>query len=182
MTPITDVRKDGYYGVSFSPLAKYYLLNYAGPLVPHQSIFSTTDPTFNISIEDNAPLKGILDQFDLPTYKYGKINGTNMNYREIRPPNFDGSGKVKYPVLFRCYGGPGSQTVEMKFALDWHEWIVSQPRLEYLVVEVDGRGTGFMGRKFQVGIRGQLGVQESFDQAAAAEYPSSSNTHFLSLY
>jgi hypothetical protein len=35
---------------------------------------------------------------------------------------------------------------------------------------VDGRGTGFMGRKSRVGIRGRLGELESYDQAAAAEY------------
>ena len=48
--------------------------------------------------------------------------------------------------------------------------VASEPRLEYLVVEVDGRGTGFMGRKSRVGVREQLGVLESRDQAAAAAY------------
>ena len=46
--------------------------------------------------------------------------------------------------------------------------MVSEPRLEYLVVEVDGRGTGFTGRKSRVGVRTQLGTLESRDQAAAA--------------
>jgi len=60
--------------------------------------------------------------------------------------------------------------VQKKFSIDWHAWLASEPRLEYLVVEVDGRGTGFMGRKFRAGIRGNLGTLESYDQAAAARY------------
>jgi len=37
-------------------------------------------------------------------------------------------------------------------------------------VEVDGRGTGAMGREARAGIRGKLGMLESYDQAAAASY------------
>ena len=172
MTPLTDTNKEGYYTVSFSPLAQYYQLTYNGPEIPHQQVLSTTDPTFQILLEDNSHLNETLRKFDLPKYEYGtiKVDGYTLNYREIRPPNFDDSGKIKYPVLFHCYGGPVSQIVEKKFAIDWHRWIASEPKLEYLVVEVDGRGTGFMGRKSRVGIRGQLGVLESHDQAAAAEY------------
>jgi Prolyl oligopeptidase family len=60
--------------------------------------------------------------------------------------------------------------VDMVWRVDWHFWLASEPRLEYLVVEVDGRGTGYMGRGMRSGVRGQLGVLEAEDQAAAAEY------------
>jgi dipeptidyl aminopeptidase B len=172
--PLTDIENDGWYDVSFSPLAKYYQLSYGGPDIPYQSVLSTTDPDFELPLEDNAHLTEVLKKYDLPKYEYGtiKANGFTLNYREIRPPNFDDSGLTKYPVLFHCYGGPVSQTVEKKFALDWHRWLASEPRLEYLIVEVDGRGTGAMGRKSRVGVRGKLGMLESYDQAAAASYPS----------
>ena len=172
MTSLTDTDKDGFYEVSFSPLAQYYQLSYWGPEIPYQKVLSTTDPSFSILLEDNSYLNETLRKFDLPKYEYGTINvdGFTLNYREIRPPNFDDSGNIKYPVLFHCYGGPVSQTVDKKFLIDWHLWLASEPRLEYLVVEVDGRGTGFMGRKSRVGIREQLGVLESRDQAAAAAY------------
>jgi dipeptidyl aminopeptidase B len=172
LTPLTDPNKDGYYSVSFSPMAQYYELTYRGPEIPYQSVLSTYDPQFSIVLENNAHLNDTLLKFDLPQYKYGtiKVDGYTLNYRETRPPNFDDSGKTKYPVLFRCYGGPVSQTVAKMFLIDWHLWLTSEPRLEYLVVEVDGRGTGFMGRKSRAGIRGQLGTLESYDQAAAATY------------
>ena len=172
LTSLTDPNKDGYYSVSFSPRAQYYELTYQGPGIPYQSVLSTYDPQFSILLENNTYLYDTLHKFDLPQYKYGtiKVDGYTLNYREIRPPNFDDSGKTKYPVLFHCYGGPVSQTVEKKFEISWNLWLTSEPHLEYLVVEVDGRGTGFMGRGTRAGIRGQLGTLESYDQAAAATY------------
>jgi dipeptidyl aminopeptidase B len=178
MTALTNTDEDGFYEVSFSSLAQYYQLSYTGPEIPYQKVLSTTDPDFSILLEDNSYLVEKLRKFDLPKYKYGtiEVDGFTLNYKEIRPPNFDDSGNTKYPVLFHCYGGPGSQTVQKKFLIDWHRWLASEPRLEYLVVEVDGRGTGFMGRKSRVGVRKQLGVLESRDQAAAAAYLQSKST------
>ena len=172
MTSLTDPDKDGYYKTSFSPLARYYELSYLGPEIPYQKVLSTTDPTFSILLEDNAYLNETLRKFDLPQQEYGtiEVDGYTLNYREIRPPNFDDSGKTKYPVLFFCYGGPVSQYVDKQFNIDWHSWLASEPRLEYIVVTVDGRGTGFMGRKSRVGVREHLGVLESRDQAAAGAY------------
>src|SRR5208282_2652409 len=47
MTSLTDPNKEGFYTVSFSPLAQYYLLTYQGPDLPSQSVLSTiNDPTF----------------------------------------------------------------------------------------------------------------------------------------
>jgi dipeptidyl aminopeptidase len=173
MTALTDQNIDGYYSASFSPQAKYYQLTYSGPKVPHQQVLSTTDPNFHLPLESNTSLNETLRKLDLPKYVYGtiKTNGFTLNYREIRPPNFDDTGNTKYPVLFHCYGGPVSQTVHKRFSIDWHSWLASEPRLEYIIVEVDGRGTGFMGRKSRVGVRGKLGSLESQDQASAAMYP-----------
>lgn len=97
------------------------------------------------------------------------IDGLEMNTVELRPPSFDGSGKTKYPVLFRPYGGPISQTASHKFAVDWHTWLASDPTTEYIVVIVDGRGTGGMGRKLRVPVRNQLGKWEAHDQIEAAK-------------
>ena len=165
--------QQGYYTVSFSTRAQYYQLTYRGPGLPHQQVLSTTNSSFSLILEDNTRLNATLRKYDLPQLVYGTIksvDGYDLNYREIRPPNFDDSGKTKYPVLFFCYGGPVSQNVDKRFGVEWHFWLASEPRLEYLVVQVDGRGTGFMGRKMRAGVRGQLGILEAEDQAHAAAY------------
>jgi dipeptidyl aminopeptidase B len=171
MTALTDPSSQGYYSVSFSPRAKYYQLTNFGPSVPYDVVLSPSDPTFSLLLQSNQYLNETLQKFDLPSTVYGtiKVDNYTLNYREFRPPNFDGSGNTKYPVLFHCYGGPVSQTVAKVFDMDWHKWLSSDPELEYVIVEVDGRGTGFMGRKSRVGVHGQLGILEAYDQAAAAE-------------
>lgn len=172
MTPLTDVNSEGYYQISFSPMAQYYLITYRGPKLPHQQVLSIHDPTFRLPIQNSTRLNETLSRVDLPQIEYGTIDveGYTLNYKEIRPPNFDGSGSVKYPVLFAPYGGPMSQTVSKSFTVTWEVFLASEPRLEYITVVLDNRGTGFMGRKTRAGVRTQLGVLESYDQAAAAEY------------
>lgn len=73
----------------------------------------------------------------------------------------DDSGRTKYPVLFRVYGGPGSQMVDVRFAQDWHAYLVAE--LQYIVVVVDGRGTGFRGRALRNPVKNNLGRWETVD-------------------
>ena len=85
----------------------------------------------------------------------------------MRPPRMDDSGRTKYPVLFRVYGGPGSQMVDVRFQQDWHAYLVTE--LQYIVVVVDGRGTGFRGRSLRNPVKNNLGRWETTDQINAAK-------------
>jgi dipeptidyl aminopeptidase len=87
---------------------------------------------------------------------------------EIRPPSMDDSGRTKYAVLFRVYGGPDSQMVHTRWERDWHHYLACS--LKYIIVIVDGRGTGFKGRKLRNPIRGNLGQHEVLDQINAAKH------------
>lgn len=79
----------------------------------------------------------------------------------------DDSGRVKYPVLFRVYGGPFSQLVTTRWERDWHHYLACS--LKYVVVVVDGRGTGWKGRKLRNPVRNNLGFWETRDQINAAK-------------
>jgi dipeptidyl aminopeptidase len=70
-------------------------------------------------------------------------------------------------VLFYLYGGPGSQTVDRTFSVDFQSYLASS--LGYIVVTVDGRGTGFIGRKARCIVRGNLGYYEARDQIETAK-------------
>ncbi|MBN6743379.1 prolyl oligopeptidase family serine peptidase, partial [Acidithiobacillus sp. MC6.1] len=65
------------------------------------------------------------------------------------------------------YGGPGSQTVDKKFGVDFQAYIAAN--LGYIVVTVDGRGPGYIGRKARTIIRGDIGHYEAHDQIATAK-------------
>ncbi len=70
----------------------------------------------------------------------------------IRPRNF-APGRA-YPVIEHVYGGPGSQMVR-RSARNWllDQWIADHG---YIVVAVDGRGTGNRGRGWQRAVKNDL--------------------------
>lgn len=167
--PLTDISTDGYYSVSFSSGAGYALLNYDGPNIPWQKVVSTPSNAqkYENIVEENRGLADMAKKHELPIKIYSTVNidGYDLNVVERRPAHFN--EKKQYPVLFYLYGGPGSQTVTKGFTVDFQSYIASN--LEYIVVTVDGRGTGFIGRKARTIVRGNLGYYEAYDQIATAK-------------
>ena len=169
MTPITDTSAEGYYAMSFSHGSGYALMSYRGPGIPWQKVISTpSNPIkYEHTLENNADLAEKARKHELPLLVYGTINvdGVELNYVERRPPHFD--ERKTYPVIFQQYSGPGSQTVDKRFKVDFQSYLAAG--LGYVCVTVDGRGTGFIGRKNRVLVRGELGKWEAHDQIAAAK-------------
>jgi dipeptidyl aminopeptidase len=169
LTPMTDTKHEGYYGASFSSGANYALLSYDGPNIPWQKIISTpsNDKHYEDIIEKNEKLADMASKHELPIEIYSTvtIDGFELQVVERRPPHFN--SKKKYPVLFHLYGGPGSQTVKKAFGVDFQAYIASN--LGYIVVTVDGRGTGFIGREARSIIRGNIGYWEARDQIETAK-------------
>jgi dipeptidyl aminopeptidase len=167
--PITDTSKPGYYGVSFSTGGSFALVTYSGPGIPWQKLISTPSikEKYEKVLEENRGLEKMAREHELPIsiYQTVEVDGFTLNVVERRPPHFD--PKRKYPVLFHQYSGPGSQTVNKKFAVDFQSYVASS--LEYIVVTVDGRGTGFLGRKLRCITRGNIGYYEAHDQIAVAK-------------
>ncbi|KAI8070450.1 dipeptidyl peptidase IV N-terminal region-domain-containing protein [Gongronella butleri] len=168
LTCPSDANVYGYYRASFSPDSAYYALHYDGPDVPWTHVNKVGQANVSLALQTNDILRQKLTGVDLPVRRYITINsgGYELNVEEQLPPGFDAS--QKYPVLFRVYGGPGSQAVTREFSLDWHTFLSS--KLQYIVVTVDGRGTGARGRDFRIGVRRQLGKLEVLDQLNAARH------------
>ena len=168
LQPLSDTSKEGYYAVSFSVGAGYALLSYQGPGIPWQRVISTpsNQDHFEHHTEDNKDLARLAAAHELPieTYSTVNINGFDLQVVERRPPHFD--EHKKYPVLFHLYGGPGSQTVDKRFTVDFQAYVASN--LGYIVVTVDGRGTGYIGREARCVIRGHIGYYEALDQIETA--------------
>lgn len=169
LQPVTNDEREGYYGVKFSSGAGYALVNYDGPDVPWQKVISTpSNPDhYEDTIEENPGLVDMAKKHELPIEIYSTVNvdGYQLNVVERRPPHFN--EKKKYPVLFHLYGGPGSQTVSKNFNVDFQAFVAAN--LGYIVVTVDGRGTGYIGRKARTIIRGNIGYYEARDQIETAK-------------
>ena len=91
--------------------------------------------------------------------------GDVLNAWRILPKDFDES--KKYPVVMLQYSGPTSQRV----LNNWRKRFgYALADAGYLVVNVDGRGTGARGREWRNATYMQLGVKEAEDQISAAQY------------
>ncbi|SDR89042.1 dipeptidyl-peptidase-4 [Formosa sp. Hel1_31_208] len=121
------------------------------------------------SIKDNDKLSQKLSQYKTSQKEFSTItvNGNDLNMWTIKPANFDES--QRYPLFMFQYSGPGSQKVANSWNKDkdhWHQHLAQQG---YIVVCVDGRGTGFKGSDFKKITQNELGKYEIEDQITAAQ-------------
>ncbi|TQV93634.1 dipeptidyl-peptidase IV [Cordyceps javanica] len=177
-TPLVDDSRAAYYGASFSVGGGYYILSYQGPDILYQQLVSANSTTPLRTLESNEEYYNKTQQYKLPNTTWFELqhpDGFSLNVQQTLPAHFDPS--KKYPVLFKPYGGPNSQTVTKRYAgLDWAAYLGSDPELEYIVVVVDNRGTAGKGRTFRCAVVRQLGTLEAADQiwaarALAARFP-----------
>ena len=124
-------------------------------------------------LEDNQELEKAVGDYGLVSKEFFDLpigDGTKLNGYMLKPKDF--SESRKYPVLMFQYSGPGSQQVSNSFGgghFYWHQLLVQKG---YLVVVIDGRGTGGRGAEFKKQTYKQLGKLEVEDQIAAARFLS----------
>ena len=95
-------------------------------------------------------------------------NGDQMNAWMIKPKDF--SPNKKYPVLMFQYSGPGSQQVSNAWDGRNTIWFNLLAQKGYIVLCIDGRGTGYRGTKYKKATYKNLGKYEIEDQIAAAQW------------
>ncbi|KAI8919633.1 dipeptidyl peptidase IV N-terminal region-domain-containing protein [Entophlyctis helioformis] len=160
----------GFFDASFSPGCEYYLLGYFGPDVPYKALYKTSPSDWTTIVSSYDFHRKALSTILFPPIKYLTIPnaaGDEMNAKMTLPIDFDPSGKTKYPVLMQVYGGPNSQTVQMTYLVDFAHKMALRG---FVVVQVDGRGTGFKGRKYRAIVSKHLGLHEVQDQISAAKW------------
>jgi len=92
-------------------------------------------------------------------------HGYTLNGYIIKPVDFDPN--KQYPVIMEHYNGPGSQEVLNRWQMGWEQYFATQG---YIICNVDSRGTGYRGKAFESLTYLRLGVLETQDAVAAAEY------------
>lgn len=119
-------------------------------------------------IENNRKLKAEIAGFGFKDKQFIKVpaaDGQSLNGWMLKPMEFDSD--KKYPVVLVQYGGPDSQLAVDAYDFDW-EYSLAQEG--YVVLCVDGRGTGGRGAAFRKSTHTQLGLLESQDQIAVANW------------
>lgn len=91
--------------------------------------------------------------------------GEMMNAYILKPADFDAT--KRYPLLMTQYNGPDSQEVLNCWKMEGIYYLASQG---YVVAAADGRGSGNRSRQWANCVYRQLGVLETKDQLAAADW------------
>ena len=158
----------GSNSAEFSKTFKYFILSYSNITTPRSfSLFNDKGKQLRV-LEDNEYIKTILANYDIPKKEFFSFNtseGVQLYGYMVKPLNFDPA--KKYPVMMTQYSGPGSISVKDEWDLGWDQYLAS---IGYIVVCVDGRGTGGRGEAFRKITYGQLGYYESIDQIESAKY------------
>lgn len=163
--------QSGTNSATFSPDFKYFINNHSSSTkAPSYTLVDASTGKNVKEILNNAALEDKLKKFDLPKKEFTTFKnevGNELNGYMIKPKNFD--AKKKYPVLLYQYSGPGSQEV----ADSWNDsndyWHMMLAQKGYIVVCVDGRGTGFKGANFKKVTQKELGKFEVADQIFVAK-------------
>ncbi|WP_010415886.1 S9 family peptidase [Anaerophaga thermohalophila] len=135
--------------------------------VPQIAVYENDGDLVRV-VEDNSALKEKLSEYEIPQkefFTFETSEGVELNGYMIKPVGFDKS--MQYPVLMSQYSGPGSQEVLDRWQMNWEQYLASNG---YLIVCVDGRGTGARGEEFLKTTYLKLGRYESDDQIETARY------------
>ncbi len=159
---------EGWASAQFSPGAAYYVLNHSDASTPPvYTLFSQKGKQLRV-LDDNAPYASRYTAAPRKEFFTFNAGGTVLNGYIIKPEGFNPSGR--YPVIMWQYSGPGSQEVVNRWRMDWDAYAATQG---FVVVCVDGRGTGGRGTAFRNVVYKRLGDIETVDQISAARYVAS---------
>ncbi|HZO88422.1 MAG TPA: S9 family peptidase [Chthonomonadaceae bacterium] len=161
----------------FAPDAVHYLDTHSSRAVPpHTRLYRASG--VHVADVHASPMPRLrehpLGTWEFTTFTTG--DGLTLNAALLRPPDFD-PGK-RYPVLMHTYGGPGSMQTYAGFSSQvvmdeygngggWHQLLAQRG---YLILLMDGRGTGARGRDFVKVIYANLGHWEVHDLIEGARW------------
>ena len=165
---------EGTNSAVFSSTMKYFINTFSNINTPH--IVTTNNNSGKVikTLVDNSGLKEKLTKFDMPSkefFTFTTTDGTQLNGWMIKPANFDAN--KKYPVVMFQYSGPYSQQVNDSWYMGnygnamFESYMASEG---FVMVCVDGRGTGGRGTKFGKCTYLNIGKYEPADQVEAAKY------------
>ena len=159
----------------FSTNQKYYINTFSNISTPTLITLNDNRGKELTTLLDNSKLKAQTAQLNMPQkefFTFRTSSGVELNGWMMKPTNFNAN--KKYPVILHQYSGPGSQQVIDRWGIgsfgDGGLFEAYMCDKGYIMVCVDGRGTGGRGTAFEKCTYLQLGVKEAEDQVETARY------------
>ncbi len=161
---------EGTNSASFSADFTYFINTHSSATTPPEyTLHNAKSGDLVKSIKDNDQLTQKVVEYVTSKKEFSTINvnGNDLNMWMIKPADFDEN--KEYPWFMYQYSGPGSQQVANRWNGTNDYWYQMLAQQGYIVVCVDGRGTGYKGADFKKVTQNELGKYEVEDQIAAAK-------------
>ena len=173
---LTD--RDGWNTAFFSGDFQYFVNTWSDYNTPYVFTTRTREGKLINTIEDNKAVKQLVSDYGFckrEPFSFTTSEGVVLNGWMVKPKDFDAN--KKYPVIMHQYSGPGSQQVTNSWSAGsmgqggaFDSYLAQEG---FIVVSVDGRGTGGRGSEFEKCTYLNLGNLESKDQVETALYVGS---------
>lgn len=166
--------QQGWNSATFSSSYKFFINEYSNQKTPPVVTLCNAEGKTQKVLIGNDALKQKLQSVDLAQkelFSFKTSEGVELNGWMMKPADFN-AGK-KYPVILYQYSGPGSQQVKDAWGDGFMPGGLFESYLAgkgFIVVCVDGRGTGQRGADFEKCTYLNLGRLEARDQVETALY------------
>ena len=167
--------REGWNSAIFSGDFQYFINIWSDYNTPYMYTTCRNNGKIIATNVDNHDLKLKIQRYGWTkreTFSFTTSDGLRLDGWMVKPANFDTS--KKYPVIMYQYSGPGSQQVVNSWSAGamgqggaFDQYLAQQG---FIVVCVDGRGTGGRGADFEKSTYLKLGDLESKDQVETASY------------
>jgi dipeptidyl-peptidase-4 len=166
-TKLTEVA--GRHYINMSPNGRYYIDKYSNVNTPASiSLYSNKGKLLETFVDNQEVEDYISNHFYSPRelFSFTTEEGVELDGYVIKPRDFDEN--KAYPMVLNIYGGPGAQSVYNEFGVNgWEQYLAQQG---YVIASVNNRGSGGYGSAFEKVVYKNLGVHESADFVATANY------------
>ncbi len=163
-------REPGWHDIEMNRTATHYVDRFSSlDTPPRVTLHDATGKRLRV-LDANPPTRW--RTFDRAATEFVTIRAaddTPLNGLLLRPPGFD--PRHRYPAVVYVYGGPHGHSVARQWRRmnPWHHYLAQRG---FVVLLVDGRGTGYRGKTFEAKLWQKFGVVDVADVATAARWLS----------
>jgi len=164
--------KTGWHRPTFSSDYRLFVDQWSDARTPTKTLLCSPDDTVIRTLVENRIEE--LENHELSYPEFFKVRTTDgalLDASIIKPPDFNPNRK--YPVVVRCYGGPGGRIVLNAWGGNGFLWRNLLAQHGYIVFSIDNRAIGGQGKQLANLVWHNLGKWAVHDQIEGAKYLAS---------
>ncbi|XP_063230556.1 inactive dipeptidyl peptidase 10-like [Bacillus rossius redtenbacheri] len=153
------------------PSPRYAVLECLGPDTPSSHLVDVVASAQVMLLDAHSALRGrylAMARPQVRTFQVAVKSGDHAFVRLHLPPGLREYEEMIFPLVLHVCAEPGSQLVSERWGVDWGTYLASSRN--FIVAQVDGRGSGFQGERVLQQLHHRFGSVEVEDQIDVIKY------------